>query len=74
MSKNIENDGVTRLARTAVKREIEKKQLLGQPVYIYDSKDKVIYQEYKDGTRVKVADRMRKGRYSEQLAEKKEKA
>ena len=67
-------DNVTMLARAAVNRELEKKKLLGQPAYVYDRKDKVVYKINPDGTREKASNRLREGRYSEQLTKEKQKS
>lgn len=40
------------------------------PIALYDRKTQKIYQQKSDGTKIVVADRIRKGRYSERIREK----
>ena len=54
----------------AVKIELEKKKAMDIPAVVYDRKTQMIYHEKSDGTRVEIGRRMRKGRYSEQIAKK----
>ena len=62
-----ENDEeVAKRAVAAVKLDLEKKKILNAPIYVYDRNDKKVYQIKEDGTRVAVADRIRKGSYCEQ--------
>ena len=66
-----ENDEeVAKRAVAAVKLDLEKKKILNAPIYVYDRKDKKVYQLKEDGTRVAVADRIRKGSYCEQCKNK----
>lgn len=66
----IPDEEVVKRVIAAVKIELEKKKAMELPAVIYDPKTKVIYHEYSNGTRVKVGKPMRKGRYSERIAEK----
>lgn len=63
----ISDEEVVKRACAAVKIELEKKEVLGIPAVIYDRKTQKIYHVYGDGTKVEIADRLRKGRYSEQI-------
>lgn len=65
----ISDEMVVKLANKAVKIELEKKEALDVPVYVYNRKTKKIYQKNSDGTQV-IVERMRKGRYSERIAKK----
>lgn len=66
-----ENDEeVVKRAVAAVKLDLEKKKILNAPIYVYDRNDKKVYQLKSDGTRVAVADRIRKGSYCEQCKNK----
>ncbi len=58
---------VVKRANTAVKIELEKKKAMDIPIAAYDRKTQTIYQQNSDGTRMVVAERIRKGRYSERL-------
>lgn len=66
----ISDENVMKRAEAAVKIELEKKSALDIPIAVYDRKTQKIYYEKSDGTRVPVAERRRKGRYSERIAEK----
>ena len=54
----------------AVKIELEKNKAMDVPIALYDRKTQKIYQQKSDGTKIVVADRIRKGRYSERIREK----
>lgn len=58
---------VVKRANAAVKIELEKKKAMDIPVAVYDRKTQTIYQKNSDGTRIVVAERIRKGRYSERI-------
>jgi len=58
---------VVKRANAAVKIELEKKKAMDIPVAVYDRKTQTIYQQNSDGTRIVVAERIRKGRYSERI-------
>ena len=60
--------GHFRPALTAVRIELEKLKAMDISVVIYDRETQIIYQENSDGSRVEVAKRLRKGRYSEHVA------
>ncbi|MCD7724548.1 MAG: hypothetical protein LUI12_03200 [Clostridiales bacterium] len=64
------DETVVKRAKAAVKIELEKKKAMDIPAVVYDRKTQVIYHENSDGTRVEIGKRMRKGRYSERIAEK----
>lgn len=53
-----------------VKIELEKNKAMDVPIALYDRKTQKIYQQKSDGTKIVVADRIRKGRYSERIREK----
>lgn len=61
---------VVKRVNAAVKIELEKKEALDIPVTLYDRKTQKIYQRSSDGTTTEVAQRVRKGRYSERIAKK----
>lgn len=57
MSVPIPPDGIiVRNARLAVKRELEKKRILNQPIARFDPKSGKVYMEYADGSKVLVAE------------------
>ncbi len=66
----ISDEMVVKRANAAVKIELEKKRALDIPIVVYDRQTQKIYHENNDGTRVEISKRMRKGRYSERIAEK----
>ena len=66
----ISHDAVVKRANAAVKIELEKKKALDIPIVVYDRQTQTIYHESSAGTRVEIGTRMRKGRYSERIAEK----
>ncbi len=66
----ISDEAVVRRANAAVRIELEKNKALDVPIVVYDRKTQIIYQEENDGTRTELCGRMRKGRYSERIAEK----
>ena len=66
----ISDDQVVKRANAAVKIELEKKKVMEVPIAVYDRKTQKIYQQNGDGTRTIVAERIRKGRYSERVAKK----
>ncbi len=63
----IADEIVVKRAKAAVEIALEKKKALDIPVIVYDRITQAIYQENRDGTRVEVGKKMRKGRYSEQI-------
>lgn len=66
----ISDEMVVKRVNEAVRIELEKKKALDVPIFVYDREKQVIYQENSDGSRVEVSKRIRKGRYSERVAEK----
>lgn len=67
MLESIPYDGiVVRNAQLAVKAALEKKRILNQPVARFDSKSRLVYMEYPNGTKVLFGEALRKGRYNEQ--------
>lgn len=67
----ISDEQVVKRANAAVKIELEKKKAMEVPIAAYDRKTQTIYQQNSDGTRTVVAERIRKGRYSERVGKKK---
>lgn len=67
---SISDQAVVKRAKAAVKIEIEKKKAMDIPVAVLDRKTQKIYHINSDGSRVEVGKRIRKGRYSERIAEK----
>lgn len=65
----ISDETVVKRVNAAVKLELEKRKAMDAPVIIYDRETQIIYQENSDGSRVEVGKKMRKGRYSERIAE-----
>ena len=65
----ISDEAVVKRANEAVRIELEKQKAMDIPVVIYDREKQIIYQENSDGTRIEAARRLRKGRYSERVAE-----
>ena len=63
----ISDDQVVKRASAAVKIELEKKKAMNIPIAVYDRKTQTIYQQSSDGSRTVVAERIRKGRYSERV-------
>ena len=61
---------VVKRANAAVKIELEKKKAMDVPIALYDRKTQTIYQQNSDGTITVVAQRIRKGRYSERVGKK----
>ena len=59
---------VVKMANSAVKLAIEKKQVIGVPVVVYDRQTGKICHLQKDGTKVVVSERKNRGRYSERIA------
>lgn len=66
----ISDEMVVKRVNEAVRIELEKKRAMDVPIVTYDRETQIIYQENSDGSRVEVGRRMRKGRYSERVAEK----
>lgn len=66
----ISDEMVVKRVNEAVRIELEKKKAMDVPIVIYDREEQVIYQENSDGSRIEVAKRIRKGRYSERVAKK----
>ncbi len=66
----ISDENVVKRARAAIKIDLEKKKALDIPIVVYDRETQAIYQENSDGTRIEVAKRIRKGRYSERVGKK----
>lgn len=65
----ISDEAVVKRVNEAVRIELEKKKAMEVPIIRYDSETQTIYQENSDGSRVEVGRRMRKGSYSERIAE-----
>lgn len=61
----ITDEQVVKRANAAVRLELEKKKVMDLPITVFDRKTQKIYQKNSDGTITEVAERMRKGRYSE---------
>ncbi len=68
--KYISDAQVVERANAAVKIELEKKKAMDIPIAVYDRNTQTIYQQNSDGTRTVVAERIRKGRYSERIRKK----
>ncbi len=66
----ISDEMVVKRVNEAVRIELEKKRAMDVPIVTYDRETQIIYQENSDGSRVEVGRRMRRGRYSERVAEK----
>lgn len=66
----ISDEAVVKRVNAAVRIELEKKKAMDIPAVVYDRKTQIIYHENSDGTKVEVGRKMRKGRYSEQVAQK----
>ncbi len=66
----ISDEMVVKRVNEAVRIELEKKRALDVPIVTYDRETQTIYQENSDGSRVELGRRMRRGRYSERVAEK----
>lgn len=70
----ISDEMVVKRVNEAVRIELEKKRAMDVPIVTYDRETQIIYQENSDGSKVEVGRRMRKGRYSERVAQKPEAA
>lgn len=66
----ITDEQVVKRANAAIELEIEKLNVLNVPVIVYDRKRQVVVRRNSDGTEVVAGKRLRKGRYSERVAEK----
>ncbi len=66
----LSDEKIIERAVKAVELDIEKKRVLDAPIYVYDRNDKTVYQVKKDGTRIPVAKKLRKGSYCEQCGQK----
>lgn len=71
LNKIIRNDNITdaesvKRVKSAVRLEIEKKRAMDMPIAVYDAESGTVYAAYKDGHKVPMSSRLRKGRYSEQ--------
>ena len=66
----ITDEAVVKRVNAAVKIELEKKKAMDISAVVYDPKTQAIYHENSDGTRVEAGKRIRKGRYSERIAQK----
>ena len=60
---------VVQRVQVAVKLELEKNIALGVPIVVYDRERKIIIVKNSDGSEIEVANRLRKGRYSERVKE-----
>ncbi|MCD8115796.1 MAG: hypothetical protein LUE21_01560 [Oscillospiraceae bacterium] len=60
-----DDDEVVRYAKMAVDAELRKKKALNQAIATYDPKTKAVRLEKPDGTVIRVAPRITRGRYSE---------
>lgn len=56
---------LVRLARLAVKQELDRKNALNQPIAVFDPKTKQVFMVRSDGTRELVSDCSKEGRFSE---------
>jgi len=65
----ITDEQVVKRANAAVELEIEKLKAIEAPVIVYDRKKQVVIRRNSDGTETEVGKRLRKGRYSERIAE-----
>lgn len=68
MKEYISDEQVVKRANAAVKIELEKKKAMDVPIAVYDRKTQTIYEEDSNGSRKEVGKRLRRGRYSEQIA------
>lgn len=66
----ISDETVVKRVNAAIRLELEKRKAIDAPVIVYDRETQTIYQENSDGSRVEVGKKMRKGRYSERIADK----
>ena len=66
----ITDEAVVKRVNAAVKIELEKKKAMDIAAVVYDPKTQTIDHENSDGTRVEAGKRIRKGRYSERIAQK----
>ena len=66
----ITDEAVVKRVNAAVKIELEKKKAMDISAVVYDPKTQTIYHENSDGTRVEAGKIIRKGRYSERIAQK----
>jgi hypothetical protein len=66
----ISDEAVIKRANEAVRIELEKKKAMDVPIAVFDRKTQTIYYKNSDGSKVEVGKRLRKGRYSEQIAKK----
>jgi hypothetical protein len=69
-SKPITDDMVVKRVNAAVKIALEKNKAMDIPSIVYDRQTQKIYELRSDGSRVPIADRAWKGRYSERTKEK----
>ena len=68
--KYITDEQVVQRAKAAIEIDLRKKKVMGNTIAIFDRKTQKIYQITSDGKRIEVAERARKGRYSERVAKK----
>lgn len=66
----ISDEQVVKRVNAAVKIELEKKLAMDVPIAIYDRTTQTIYQKNSDGSKIIIAERIRKGRYSERVEKK----
>ena len=66
----ITDEQVVKRAKAAVELEIQKLKAMDIPVVVYDRKRQVVVSRNSDGTEVEVGKPLRKGHYSERVAEK----
>lgn len=66
----ISDEQVVKRVNAAVKIELEKKKAMDIPAAVYDRKTQKIYQINSDGSKAELGQRIRKGRYSEQISKK----
>ncbi len=67
---NITDEQVVQRANAAVKLELEKLKVLDVPIYVYDRKRHAVIRQNSDGTEVVAGECLKKGHYSERVAEK----
>lgn len=66
----ITDSQVVKLAKAAVRLEIEKQFAMNNSIAVYDGDSQKIFKENSDGSRTLVGERIRKGRYSERIRKK----
>lgn len=62
LDRNDYDETADKLARAAIRLELEKRKIRNDPIAVYDKKTKAVYMEYSDGTRELVASDLRRER------------